>query len=168
MVGDIIIKSWYTSSEDLQVDNSSLSGESDPQKRTWKKSDDMPLEGHCVTFFGTLVYNGSGRGLVIAIGDDTFMDQTASGNGHGDTSIAKRIKDFVFNVSGVPFALSISFLIINFIKTEDFFGIIYIVANVPEGSLATVTLSLTLTAKNNGRDDNNKKRAIIQMKGTRT
>ena len=93
----------------------SLTGESDPQKRTWKKSDDIPLEAHCLTFFGTLVYSGSGKGLVIAIGDDTFMGQTASlasGTGQEDTPIAKEIKDFVFKVSGIAFALGISFFII--------------------------------------------------------
>jgi len=141
--------------EDLQVDNSSLTGESDPQKRTWKKSNDIPLEAHCLTFFGTLVYNGSGKGLVIAIGDDTFMGKTASlasNTGQEDTPIAKEIKDFVLKVSGIAFALGISFFIINLIKTEDFVGSVIfligiIVANVPEGLLATVTVSLTLTAK---------------------
>ena len=83
------------------------------------------------------------------------MGQTASlasGTGQVDTPIAKEIKDFVLKVSGIAFALGISFFIINFIKTEDFidsviFLIGIIVANVPEGLLATVTVSLTLTAK---------------------
>ena len=123
-----------------QVDNSSLTGESDHQKRTWKKSDNIPLESHCVTFFGTLVYNGSGRGLVVAIGDDTFV-----GTGHVDIPIAKEIKE----LSGIAFALEISFFISNFVETEYFGGsVIFLIgANVPEGLLATVTVSLTLTAR---------------------
>ena len=83
------------------------------------------------------------------------MGQTASlasGTGHVDTPIAKEIKDFVLKVSGIAFALGISFFIINFVKTEDFVGSVIfligiIVANVPEGLLATVTVSLTLTTK---------------------
>ena len=53
---------------DMEVDNSSLTGESDPQKRDWKKSDKVPAEAHNLAFFGTLLLRGKGVGLVIATG----------------------------------------------------------------------------------------------------
>eukprot|EP00485_Elphidium_margaritaceum_P001594 CAMPEP_0202689942 /NCGR_PEP_ID=MMETSP1385-20130828/5107_1 /ASSEMBLY_ACC=CAM_ASM_000861 /TAXON_ID=933848 /ORGANISM="Elphidium margaritaceum" /LENGTH=801 /DNA_ID=CAMNT_0049345161 /DNA_START=115 /DNA_END=2516 /DNA_ORIENTATION=+ len=140
---------------DMEVDNSSLTGESEPQKRDWKPSDNTPAESPNLTFFGTLVVNGRGRALVIATGDETFMGRTAqlatSTEGE-DTPIAKEIKDFVLKVSLIAFALGISFFIIGMVENGDIvanvvFLIGIIVANVPEGLLATVTVSLTLTAR---------------------
>merc|ERR1712154_177242 len=140
-----------------EVDNSSLTGESEPQKRDWKPSDETPAESANLTFFGTLVVNGKGTGVVIATGDETFMGRTAqlatSTDGE-DTPIAKEIKDFVFKVSMIAFILGITFFIIGMVETgidglvqNVVFLIGIIVANVPEGLLATVTVSLTLTAK---------------------
>ena len=86
---------------DMEVDNSSLTGESDALKRDWKPSDETPAESPNLCFFGTLIVNGSGKGLVIATGDDTFMGRTAqlaSSTDNDDTPIAKEIKDFVLKV----------------------------------------------------------------------
>ena len=86
---------------DMEVDNSSLTGESEPQRREWKPSDETPAEAANLCFFGTLIVNGKGTGLVIATGDNTFMGRTAqlatSTDGE-ETPIAKEIKDFVFKV----------------------------------------------------------------------
>jgi len=140
---------------DMEVDNSSLTGESEPQKRDWKPSDETPQESPNLCFFGTLVVNGKGQGLVIATGDDTFMGRTAqlaTSTEGDDTPIAKEIKDFVLKVSMIAFGLGISFFIIGMVENGDVvanvvFLIGIIVANVPEGLLATVTVSLTLTAR---------------------
>eukprot|EP01083_Nonionella_stella_P073128 197500_1 len=140
---------------DMEVDNSSLTGESEPQKRDWKPSDETPAESANLTFFGTLVVNGKGTGVVIATGDETFMGRTAqlatSTEGE-ETPIAKEIKDFVFKVSLIAFVLGVAFFIIGMVENQNLvanvvFLIGIIVANVPEGLLATVTVSLTLTAR---------------------
>jgi magnesium-transporting ATPase (P-type) len=140
---------------DMEVDNSSLTGESEPQKRDWKPTDETPAESANLCFFGTLVVNGKGTGLVIATGDETFMGRTAqlatSTEGE-ETPIAKEIKDFVFKVSIIAFILGITFFAIGMSENKDIvrnvvFLIGIIVANVPEGLLATVTVSLTLTAR---------------------
>jgi len=142
---------------DMEVDNSSLTGESEPQRREWKPSDETPAESSNLCFFGTLIVNGKGTGLVIATGDNTFMGRTAqlatSTDGE-ETPIAKEIKDFVFKVSMIAFTLGITFFIIGMVETgvdglvqNVVFLIGIIVANVPEGLLATVTVSLTLTAR---------------------
>jgi len=142
---------------DMEVDNSSLTGESEPQRREWKPSDETPAESSNLCFFGTLIVNGKGTGLVIATGDNTFMGRTAqlatSTDGE-ETPIAKEIKDFVFKVSMIAFILGITFFIIGMVETgidglvqNVVFLIGIIVANVPEGLLATVTVSLTLTAR---------------------
>eukprot|EP01084_Bolivina_argentea_P017132 32005_1 len=61
---------------DMEVDNSSLTGESEPQKRQSKPCNEIPRESTNLCFFGTLVVNGKGNGVVIATGDNTFMGKT--------------------------------------------------------------------------------------------
>merc|ERR1712178_622438 len=70
----------------------------------------------------------------------------------GDTPIAREIEHFIHIITGVAVFLGVSFFILAFILKYDFisaavFLIGIIVANVPEGLLATVTVCLTLTAK---------------------
>jgi len=76
----------------------------------------------------------------------------ASGLESGDTPIAKEIQHFIHIITGVAVFLGVSFFIIAFILGYHWldaviFLIGIIVANVPEGLLATVTVCLTLTAK---------------------
>ena len=70
----------------------------------------------------------------------------------GETPIAKEIAHFIHIITGVAVFLGVSFFIIAFILGYHWldaviFLIGIIVANVPEGLLATVTVCLTLTAK---------------------
>lgn len=141
---------------DTQVDNSSLTGESDPQTRKWTPSTKIPAEAENLAFFGTLCVKGKGVGVVINTGDSTFMGRTAklaSSTEGEDTPIAREIKDFVLKVSAIAFTLGISFFIAGMVQpnavlvSNIIFLIGIIVANVPEGLLATVTVSLTLTAR---------------------
>lgn len=89
------------------------------------------------------------------IGDNTVMGRIAglaSGLESGDTPIAKEIHHFIHIITGVAVFLGVSFFIIAFILGYHWldaviFLIGIIVANVPEGLLATVTVCLTLTAK---------------------
>merc|ERR1712218_535655 len=84
-------------------------------------------------------------GMVVNIGDNTVMGRIAglaSGLDTGDTPIAKEIAHFIHIITGVAVFLGVTFFIIAVI-----FLIGIIVANVPEGLLAIVTVCLTLTAK---------------------
>lgn len=142
-------------SSSLQVDNSSLTGESDPQDRSSANSIENALHATNLIFFGTLCVKGTCEGIVIAIGDNTVVGKIANltaSTGASDTPIAQEIEHFIHIVSGVACFLGITFLIIGFAIGTDWvanlvFAIGIIVANVPEGLLATVTVSLTLTAK---------------------
>ena len=69
-----------------------------------------------------------------------------------ETPIAKEIAHFIHIITGVAVFLGVTFFIIAFILGYNWldaviFLIGIIVANVPEGLLATVTVCLTLTAK---------------------
>lgn len=61
----------------LQVDNSSLTGESKPQHRTTYFTHLDPLETKNIAFLSTLVIEGSGTGVVIKTGDRSFMGRIA-------------------------------------------------------------------------------------------
>merc|ERR1712112_35403 len=76
----------------------------------------------------------------------------AAGVGSDQTPIAKEIEHFIHIITAVAVFLGVSFFIIAFILGYNWldaviFLIGIIVANVPEGLLATVTVCLTLTAK---------------------
>merc|ERR1712172_2107 len=139
----------------FKVDNSSLTGESEPQTRTPEFTHDNPLETKNLAFFSTNVVEGTAKGMVVNIGDNTVMGRIAglaSGLESGETPIAKEIAHFIHLITGVAVFLGVSFFIIAFILGYHWldaviFLIGIIVANVPEGLLATVTVCLTLTAK---------------------
>jgi sodium/potassium-transporting ATPase subunit alpha len=144
-----------TFSEELSVDNSSLTGESEPVILTDECTNENEiLETKNVAFFGTLVKAGSGEGIVFLCGDDTVIGKIANmtaGAVSEETPIAKEISRFVKLITIVALILGITFFAIGFIYYEVIDNIVFaigiIVANVPEGLLATVTVSLTLTAK---------------------
>lgn len=139
----------------MKVDNSSLTGESEPQSRSAENTHENPLETKNIAFFSTNVVEGTAKGVVINIGDSTVMGRIAglaSGLESGETPIAKEIAHFIHLITGVAVFLGVSFFIIAFILGYHWldaviFLIGIIVANVPEGLLATVTVCLTLTAK---------------------
>jgi sodium/potassium-transporting ATPase subunit alpha len=139
----------------FKVDNSSLTGESEPQARTPDFTSESPLETKNIAFFSTNAVEGTAQGIVIRTGDRTVMGRIAnlaSGLSNGDTPIAKEIEHFIHLITGVAVFLGVSFFIIAFVLgyywlDAVIFLIGIIVANVPEGLLATVTVCLTLTAK---------------------
>uniref|UniRef100_A0A8C3MT19 Sodium/potassium-transporting ATPase subunit alpha n=1 Tax=Geospiza parvula TaxID=87175 RepID=A0A8C3MT19_GEOPR len=99
------------------------------------------------------------RGIVISTGDRTVMGRIASlasGLEVGRTPIAMEIEHFIRLITGVAVFLGLSFFILSLILGYTWleaviFLIGIIVANVPEGLLATVTVCLTLTAKRMAR-----------------
>merc|ERR1712227_645284 len=139
----------------FKVDNSSLTGESEPQLRTPEFTHDNPLETKNIGFFSTNAVEGTCVGMVVNIGDNTVMGRIAglaSGLESDETPIAKEIAHFIHIITGVAVFLGVTFFIIAFILGYNWldaviFLIGIIVANVPEGLLATVTVCLTLTAK---------------------
>merc|ERR1712088_124614 len=139
----------------FKVDNSSLTGESEPQSRGPEFTHENPLETKNLAFFSTNAVEGTATGMVVNIGDNTVMGRIAglaSGLEGGQTPIAKEIEHFIHIITGVAVFLGVTFFIIAFILGYNWldaviFLIGIIVANVPEGLLATVTVCLTLTAK---------------------
>jgi sodium/potassium-transporting ATPase subunit alpha len=141
--------------QDAQVDNAALTGESEPQGRKNECTDANAYESKNVAFFGTLVPQGQITGVVAFIGDHTAMGRIArlaTATDNEQTPINREIEHFVHIVSAVAMVLGITFFCIGAfsigtdIITNIVFMIGIIVANVPEGLLVTVTVCLTLTA----------------------
>ncbi|XP_035209918.1 sodium/potassium-transporting ATPase subunit alpha-like isoform X1 [Stegodyphus dumicola] len=143
------------SASSCKVDNSSLTGESEPQSRSPEMTNENPLETRNLAYFSTNCVEGTCRGVVINTGDRTVMGRIAnlaSGLEMGDTPIAREIAHFIHLITGVAVFLGLAFFVTAFILGYHWldaviFLIGIIVANVPEGLLATVTVCLTLTAK---------------------
>ncbi|KAM9255743.1 potassium-transporting ATPase alpha chain 2 [Cariama cristata] len=164
VVGDVVeIKSGdripadirLTFTQGCKVDNSSLTGESEPQSRSSDFTHENPLETRNIAFYSTTCVEGTATGIVINTGDRTIIGRIASlasGVGNEKTPIAIEIEHFVYMVAGVAISIGVLFFIISVsmrykILDSIIFLIGIIVANVPEGLLATVTVSLSLTAK---------------------
>ncbi|KAJ1175238.1 hypothetical protein NDU88_000529 [Pleurodeles waltl] len=138
-----------------KVDNSSLTGESEAQPRSTEFTHVNPLETKNIAFYSTTCLEGTARGFVINTGDRTVIGRIAtlvSGVGNEKTPIASEIEHFVHIVAGFACSVGLLFFIIAVsmgyrILDSIIFLIGIIVANVPEGLLATVTVTLSLTAK---------------------
>eukprot|EP00632_Arachnochrysis_sp_CCMP2950_P011035 CAMPEP_0185690376 /NCGR_PEP_ID=MMETSP1164-20130828/1076_1 /TAXON_ID=1104430 /ORGANISM="Chrysoreinhardia sp, Strain CCMP2950" /LENGTH=1226 /DNA_ID=CAMNT_0028356941 /DNA_START=476 /DNA_END=4153 /DNA_ORIENTATION=- len=142
-------------SPNMCVDNSSLTGESEPQKRKNECTHEEVLETANLCFFGTQVPEGSCKGIVVKIGDETVIGRIASlalSTVTEQTPINREIEHFIHIISAIAIVLGVSFFAASLARGQDpivslVFMIGIIVANVPEGLLATVTVCLTLTAK---------------------
>ncbi len=98
---------------------------------------------------------GTAKGLVVSVGDNTFIGRIAgltSGLDSSDTPMAREVSHFVKLISAFAVLVGMLFFAIalcmgyNWIDAALFLiGII--VANVPEGLLVTFTVILALTAK---------------------
>uniref|UniRef100_A0A0N5BKX4 Sodium/potassium-transporting ATPase subunit alpha n=1 Tax=Strongyloides papillosus TaxID=174720 RepID=A0A0N5BKX4_STREA len=139
----------------LRVDNSSLTGESEPQSRSTEFTNENPLESKNVALFSTSIVEGVGKGLVMLTGDKTIMGRIASLSSQvssGKTPIAQDLHNFLKIISYVAITKGIVFFILLMIFNNNLleafiFMIAIVVATVPEGIMVTVTICLTLTAK---------------------
>ncbi|EJD75689.1 ATPase [Loa loa] len=141
-------------SSGFKVDCSTLTGESEPQNRSPECTHVNPLETSNLVLFGTGAVEGTCKGIVVLTGDRTIMGRIAyltSRVDSGKTPIAREIDHFITIIGIVAATIGISFFLISIIYGYTFvealiFLIGIIVANVPEGITATMTVCLTLTA----------------------
>ncbi len=138
----------------LKVDNSSLTGESEPIQITIEKTNENPLETRNLCFFGTSAVEGEGLGICIRTGDNTVIGQVA--NLAGSTSkvespLKKEINLVVYCISVIAILMAIAFFIYGIPVVGFLNALIYaigtIVANIPQGLIVTVTVMLTLGAR---------------------
>ncbi|HUX83427.1 MAG TPA: HAD-IC family P-type ATPase [Halothiobacillus sp.] len=139
----------------LKVDHSSLTGESEPQLRTLACTHDKLLESRNMVFSGTLVQSGNGKALVYGTGMNTQIGQIVQLTKETvtvETPIRKELRYFIRVISSIAITLGVLFFILSVFLGKPLIGSLIfaigiIVANVPEGLLPTVTLALTMASK---------------------
>ncbi|KAG1348857.1 hypothetical protein G6F62_003745 [Rhizopus arrhizus] len=141
---------------DLKVDNSPLTGESDPQERGAFNSQQNVFEAENIIFSGTLAVSGEAYGIVVRTGDNTVLGQIAgltAGEAKEESPLSKEIARFVKIIASIALITAVVFFGIGFpvnnnnVSLTLNFAISVFVAWVPEGLPATVTILLTISAK---------------------
>ena len=140
---------------ELMVDLSSLTGESEPVYLDCNACQDNILESRNMAFSGSLVHCGDGEVLVCRTGMNTQIGKIVQLTKEAETvetPIRRELKHFITIISSIAIFLGITFFIISIALGKGaigslIFAIGIIVANVPEGLLPTVTLSLTMASK---------------------
>ncbi|VDC02481.1 unnamed protein product [Peniophora sp. CBMAI 1063] len=147
------------SATDLKVDNSSLTGESEPQERMAKPNgmSCRAVEAENVAFNSTLIVNGEAYGVVIRTGDHTLIGQIAklTGSESGNKSpLGTEIAHFVSLVATVAGFFAVVFFVVGITTAYKgqasltvTFAVSVLVAFVPEGLPSVVTLLLSIAAK---------------------
>ena len=145
------------SSIEMKVDNSPLTGEVEPLLRSPECTHpEEPFETKNLAFFGTLCKEGRGRGIVINIAEKTVMGQIAdlaATGGQQKSPLREELDRFVLIITVIAIVLGVAFFFLSkFVVGYSWleciiFGIGILVANVPEGLLACITISLAITAK---------------------
>jgi len=146
----------------MKVDSSTLTGESKPVRKVAEaeEGDENPVEVHNLVFTGTSVASGSGRAVVFATGTHTEFNKIAALTQEVKDELSPLQKElrrvtqiiailavlmglilFTVNIYLVSLPLSVAFL----------FAIGLTVANIPEGLLPTVTLSLASSVQKMAR-----------------
>ncbi|CAM9495257.1 unnamed protein product [Pylaiella littoralis] len=137
------------------VDNSSLTGECVPLKRSDTAKTDSSREAENMGYFGTTLVQGGAVGVVIRTGDSTTMGQIAAAAGAKRTiesPLTVEIEMFVKKTAIIASCTGILFFIVGYIFVDsDFldqfvFLVGIFVAFVPQGLPATVTMLLTFAA----------------------
>lgn len=156
-------------SNSLQIDESSLTGESEPIDKNAEVeiSTDVPLGDQLnMVFSGTNVLNGTGRGIVVAVGKQSQMGQIATLIGEqvkGKTPLQKRIDKLAKRLAIIAFAAGVLIFIINLfygnvpLVDNLMTAVVLGVAAVPETLPVIVTLSLIYGVENMAQ-----KKAIIR------
>ncbi|MBN1786518.1 MAG: cation-transporting P-type ATPase [Candidatus Methanofastidiosa archaeon] len=144
---------------ELKVNNSILTGESRPSKRNAEASEEDLIESENIVFSGTTVVAGTGVGVVYGTGSATEFGRIADMTSEiveSLTPLQKEISKFIKVISAIAIILGLAFFSIGIFIGNSFwvsfiFAIGIIVANVPEGLLPTVTLTLSLGSQRMAR-----------------
>lgn len=151
---------------EMKVDNSALSGESKPVRRDASPHPDAELtESLNIAFTGTSVVKGHGRGVVFATGMSTEFGKIVrltSEVGRGISPLELETIRVTRTISVIALCLGIIFFTAGIFIGRGFwenfiFALGIVVANVPEGLLPTVTLSLAMASQRMAR-----KKALVR------
>jgi sodium/potassium-transporting ATPase subunit alpha len=136
----------------LMVNNASLMGESEPVPLNHEPCDGELIQSRNISFAGTTVVSGSGRGVVFATGMRTEFGRIAQLTGtvtSGLSPLQREIIKITRVIAAIATIMGVVFFVTGHLIGRTFwenfiFAVGIIIANVPEGLLPTVTLSLAM------------------------
>jgi len=146
-------------SSDLQVDQSTLTGESNPVRKT---HDPILRDGLSqseipnLIFAGTSVSSGTAKAVIVSIGMDTMFGKIANLTQtmkEVQSPLQKELDKLTKQISfmaisfGVVFFVAAVFFVHDSVAKSFVFALGMIVAFIPEGLLPTVTLSLAMAVQ---------------------
>lgn len=147
------------SAQECMVDNSMLTGESVSVERNTEvfNQEDKPYtEAKNLAFAGTTVVQGNMDGIVYAIGDNTQLGDVSKMTQSikkGKSTLDEELNYTVRRITVIAFLFALvafvgsTFLLKLDIKYGFIFAIGILVANIPEGLLPSVSLSLAMSVQ---------------------
>jgi len=153
-IGDIVPADIrIVESKDLQTDEATLTGESFPVEKT---SDSLGLEHPTpqqltnYLFMGTVVVNGSGKGVVVSTGKNTELGSISKSltRPHPETEFQRGVKQYGTMLLTLTVALAVGIFALNAIIGRSLidallFSLAVAIGLVPELMPAIVTVSLS-------------------------
>jgi sodium/potassium-transporting ATPase subunit alpha len=140
----------------MYVNVSSINGESRPSRRELRDDGaSRALDARNMLFAGTSVVSGSGTGIVIATGQGTEFGKIATLTQNVQKNLTPMQKE-VIRITNlltiIVLGMGVVFFILGMFSQQSLlisaiFALSLIVANVPEGLLPTITLSLSLASQ---------------------
>jgi sodium/potassium-transporting ATPase subunit alpha len=143
-------------STSLYLNLSSLNGESAPAARNNEPSQGAnPLRAKNMVFAGTTVISGSGIAIVSAIANATEFGKIASLTKNVQKSLTPMQREIIRItriLTVIALIMGLIFFVLGLFSAKgplmaSIFALSLIVANVPEGLLPTITLSLSLASQ---------------------
>jgi len=139
----------------FKVDNSTLTGESEPQWRSAECTHDNALMTDNLVFYSTFCVEGYAKGVVINTGDLTVVGRLATyskDHERKETPISREVATFMHIVSVSAVAIAVVLFIVAYLVGYHWmdailFMIGVIVSIVPEGMLALITIALSVSAR---------------------
>ena len=141
---------------ELYINTSSLDGESKPSKRLLESGGaKRNIDTKNMVYAGTSVVNGSGEAVVVAIAMATEFGKIAtltSSIQKGLTPLEKEVINMTKILTVLALLAGVVFFALGYFSGKGpliaaIFALSLIVANVPEGLLPTITLSLSLASQ---------------------
>ncbi|KAI5651345.1 e1-E2 ATPase domain-containing protein [Phthorimaea operculella] len=141
--------------DNFKTDMASLTGESLPISHRPFYTHANPLESKNMCYFTCPITEGTARGIVVDTGEFTQIGKIAglvTGLEKVQTPLNKEITYFIKIICGVAILLGLLFFAMVFIVQKNWLSALMymlgiILANVPEGLLVTLTVCMTLSAK---------------------
>ncbi|WP_373069603.1 cation-translocating P-type ATPase [Sulfurimonas sp.] len=143
--------------EEFYINTSALNGESRPSKReqNYDNKTTRSLDAKNMVYAGTSVVSGNGVAVVVSTGDSTEFGKIATLTTNIQktlTPMQKEVIHITHILTLIALAMGCVFFVLGMFSNQSFliaaiFALSLIVANVPEGLLPTITLSLSLASQ---------------------